>query len=1654
MAFDLEDDAYAKVERLKGYAIVVGINGYSKGITKLRTAVPDAIAVAKALAKSPHHYQVHLLIDKASQALAQAASLSQEPVERIVLVEDATAATIWETFRAVASGIPDDSTLIFYFGGHGLSLPLKDRPHGFLLPADARLINGKMDSASCIEMSTIHDFLSGMPCRHVLAILDCCFAGAIRWGTAPLTRNVETTLLHRYTYEQYLKNKARQVIVSAADDEKAVEYKRDSDLHLTDDAPVTNLHSPFASLLLTAITPDFPRPSWVQQPPPGKGGVLTITELALYLCQGFGPVLEEHEQTPQIWKLKDHGKGEYILYTTENEPDLAKTPKLEETPNPYRQLSTFEISDKRRFYGRKVATEALLKLVYEQPFVAILGESGSGKSSLMRAGLVPAWSPELLDPAATGKGNKVLLVADTTVEKHEPCPIRPGSRPMGELRKLPWPEGAMQPAPPPDFPTPGDTDSRRWLATCVEAWLGVLPPEGQVLLCIDQLEEIVTLGKEAGKDTREQDFFLEQISTALQQHQIQSEKGPDVGRLRVVVTLRSDHIGAFSTERWLKELMTKEALYRVPTPSDMELREMIVMPAAAIALEFEDIEVVNELVKEVHLAPGPLPLLSCTLWELYNDLIERNRTSGQSSRILKLPDNFIEKGGVSGALGRIGDDLLDDIRPKALPNASREENTLSRTIKENVFDILLMRFVTLEGANRAKRRVARHELQYPAAIESEKNDILEKLISRRLIVKGTQEATVTRPEEQYWELCHDRILLGWNYYSELIRKNQTSINTQRRLGADMADNVAKAAKPKPEAEVLWNNNNRLNEVAELLKKEKKSPEKPTWLNSQERVFIEASIERRRQRTVITWTVVAIALALIFYYAQNARINELTSIQSAQTAQLRKEEAQRANAITQLRVAESYSNEENNAEAMLWAIKSYNTDPDYRAARYYIDILTLQAAWPLREAESELPKDPVSGNVNYIEVARYSPDGKYIELNEGNSTQIWDAIDLKHLPAASSSLATPGTLSKVSHENVISEKVSPNGKYRATIQYNNQQPGSKYFLKAWDKSGQLLRTIQSVNKIDHLAFSSDSNQIIIAEDDLIRVFEVLKWTESQYDTKKVKESHGDGDLFKIVSHSRMDCIYVCYRANQVNSDFIYQLNGNGKLPNLMANFDKSENNDEVYNDGTSLGIDNSGTRIYATHLNGKAQTIDFDVWDISGTMPNRLWHATESVNKADSEDGVYSNQVELSYDGRYLLTGNGFNSGIKLRNMDDGSIYGIVPNSGYPTVFAPDSLKLASCERQESLVLWSFANNTLMPQIAEIKEDRKTILSGNESSVFRLNFDSSKSVYYVENVKTHTRTYLKNLISSIYQHALLTRDGRFALFVDKNMETTVYDLVGRKIYPISENLYSSVNNPKIVYDEKKNALILYTVSGTFTVSQIVIDLLTKRSQSTLNYSFSQGKGDGASLQNFEISRDGSVLLAYIRRRIYLICTETGINLAKPFEDSFGFSSVHFSPDENYIIGYTTDNKELRYPIHLQVNDKVLIELINKFISYEWRGNVLDIKMPILAPQLRAIVSQNEVGNAQLKQLVDWITRRTDPFNQAVYPGSTQTVEEYIRLQFSRMEKAKNEPSYKKTAILAHLEAHLKRMTSNDARWNIFWDKWNSSKAIIFPKPSPN
>jgi WD40 repeat protein/DNA-binding SARP family transcriptional activator/class 3 adenylate cyclase/tRNA A-37 threonylcarbamoyl transferase component Bud32 len=332
--------------------------------------------------------------------------------------------------------------------------------------------------------------------------------------------------------------------------------------------------------------------------------------------------------------------------------DREAAPVAIEARNPYKGLRPFMEADARDFFGRRELTARLSARLTDAVaggrFLAVVGPSGSGKSSVVRAGLVPA-----VRHGAIG-GRTDVFVAE----------MLPGPHPIEEL------EAALLRV------TVGSAvglrerleSGSRGLVDAVDV---ALSPGAELLLLVDQFEEVFTLTR----DEREREMFLEQLRVAA----VDPES-----RLHVVVTLRADFYDRPLVYPRLGELLANRT-EAVPALTPDELEQAIRGPAEEVGVHPEP-GLVAQMIADVSDQPGALPLVQYALTELF----ERRDGDRMTS------EAYREIGGVAGALSSRAERVFASSGPEG-----------KRAIKQ-----VFLRLVTLgEGRQDTRRRVTRSELE-------------------------------------------------------------------------------------------------------------------------------------------------------------------------------------------------------------------------------------------------------------------------------------------------------------------------------------------------------------------------------------------------------------------------------------------------------------------------------------------------------------------------------------------------------------------------------------------------------------------------------------------------------------------------------------------------------------------------------------------------------------------------------------------------------------------------------------------------------------------------------------------------------------------------------------------------------------------------------
>lgn len=360
-----------------------------------------------------------------------------------------------------------------------------------------------------------------------------------------------------------------------------------------------------------------------------------ITQIELAIAVGYsdGQIsrLEQNLRLPDIPTLQARFVSALSL---EDEPEavaklleLAANVRREDAPGlgicPYKGLNYFDEADADLFVGRETLTTRLMERVLaltlknetgSKRFLAVVGASGSGKSSLVRAGLVPAlrWHPAsanwpiyIFTPTAHPLESLAMIV---TAETGSPAAI---AALIDDLNREP-------------------RSLSLFLKRALKSMRG-----SQSLLVIDQFEELFALCR----SEQERTAFIDNLLSAVCDHD---------GPVAAVITLRADFYAACAGYPQLRKALASQQEY-IGAMSAEELRRAIEEPARRGRWELES-GLVDLLIHEVGSEPGALPLLSHALLETWQR--RRGRTLTFSG--------YASSGGVRGAIAETAEAVVAD----------------------------------------------------------------------------------------------------------------------------------------------------------------------------------------------------------------------------------------------------------------------------------------------------------------------------------------------------------------------------------------------------------------------------------------------------------------------------------------------------------------------------------------------------------------------------------------------------------------------------------------------------------------------------------------------------------------------------------------------------------------------------------------------------------------------------------------------------------------------------------------------------------------------------------------------------------------------------------------------------------------------------------
>jgi WD40 repeat protein len=649
-------------------ALVVGINTYQfDRLANLQAPSEDAEAIAKLLERYGEFTVTRLPAVKDNQNNTPRVGKTTK-----VTLADLKKAIV-QLFKPESQQIPD--TALLYFSGHGLRENLGIQ-EGYLATSDVNPDLGNWG----LSLRWLRQLLQESPVRQQIIWLDCCYSGEILNITEadPGDRG---------------RGRDRCFIAASRGFEQAF-------------VQIDSNHSVLTAALLKGLEPQANR--WV-----------TNHSLADSLNR-------QRHAFPQ--HLICHNSGEAINFTrSDNAPITEKEPP----PGicPYKGLAYFDCKkeDAEYFYGRTDLTDRLLDKVRCGNFLAVLGASGSGKSSVVRAGLLYQLK---LGRRLSGSDRWRIHI------------FTPGERPFDNLAKAFIDLNLSEAARATELANlqllfkKNPLEGLGYLITATQA--------ERIVLVVDQFEEAFTLCNNS--ELRQQFFVC--LLNALERSD---------NKLCLVLTMRADFFGKCAEQEYAG-LASKiqEHLVTVMPMEQKELEKAITQPAEQVKLKIAP-GLAACMINDMDSAPGSLPLLQYTLTELWAKRHENTLTIAA----------YKELGGVKGTLQKRATEVYDSFSPDE-----------QKTAKQIFLELTQLG----EGTEDTRRRVLQKDLVTSQQSVALVNQVVKKLADANLVVTSTLlEKGAESSQIPVVDIAHESLIRHWSQLREWVNESRDAIRIERKI---------------------------------------------------------------------------------------------------------------------------------------------------------------------------------------------------------------------------------------------------------------------------------------------------------------------------------------------------------------------------------------------------------------------------------------------------------------------------------------------------------------------------------------------------------------------------------------------------------------------------------------------------------------------------------------------------------------------------------------------------------------------------------------------------------------------------------------------------------------------------------------------------------
>ncbi|MBD2179179.1 PD40 domain-containing protein [Pseudanabaena sp. FACHB-1998] len=995
--------------------------------------------------------------------------------------------------------------------------------------------------------------------------------------------------------------------------------------------------------------------------------------------------------------------------------------------SPYKGLNRFNAADRDRFYGRDKLIKRLLDAINISGLILVTGASGSGKSSVIRAGVIPELKQSLSDQALK---DFIFTPSQDPFESLYRCLLN-------EEKDYQFSESDAQ------IVLNKKADSLQQLIERLkgsnERWLWF----------IDQFEEIFT---NCGDETIRQNF-IEAIVKIVKSGN---------GAIRIILGMRADFLEQFSFYPALGTILDKDNIHLVTEMHPDELRQAIEQPAAKHGVVFET-GLVEQIIQDVRGQRGYLPLLQYSLNLLWETESKTQGTDGRAqieNRTLNI-STYNQLEGVRGALQSRVDKLYR--------NLSVDE----RSFTKQIF-LKLVNIVDTEGGSRPVSRRANQSEFVGKELEQK---LLSSFVKENLLVSSTEYQNVqgldfkgTAGKKQFAtvEIAHEVLLSSWDELKRwleeeketIILKNYLADETNRWQRIRQEHNQAKAR-----AELL--KGARLEQLYTL--REAKAFEKLGGLSNLENEFIDASfawskqqesqVKRRRQITIgalSSFLVIVSGLALIAqknaYEANKANVNQGFIANSYKMTSLLYDNLQIEALLEAVQTESRLQQEPNNSLA--------SSDTKMRVA-----LATQEVIYNIKE------KNRLTDHSRDVSTVAYSPDGKYIATGSYDTTvKLWDVNGKKLHTFAG-------------HKDVVTSVAFANdSQYIASASIDRT-------VKIWNIESKEVKSFDFSEGINSVAFSPDGKQLAITSGKEIFLIalsngeklqtlkghsdEVLNATFSP-DGKQLATASVDKTI-KIWSNDGKELQTLRGHSGEVTS-VVFSTDGK-QLASASA-----DNTVKLWNlEGKELFTlkghsDKVTAVVYAP--NGKSLA------SASLDKTVKLWSTEGKELQTFKGHSEIVRSLAFAIDGKSLASASGDKT-VKIWNVDGMQVLTLKGHSkGIRNIaYAPDSQKIVSASADKTMKIWSNDGKELKTLLGHAQVVRSVAFAPDGKKIASASSDDTIKIWDSEGKELQTITGHSSVVNAI----AFSPDGQYLASASLDMTVKLWNMEGKEVQSISDNI---------------------------------------------------------------------------------------------------------------------------------------------------------------------------------------------------------------------------------------------------------------------------